>query len=502
MMGQVNYEVALGRLMKTKMERFEKQRRYTGTPEFYQLPQTKQDELLAENRKLSREINMLEKRIDELSHENNVLTNRLEEVTSDLEQVTHDGSLWLGDVIVKEQPKFGSNSLIVSPVGSGKTYAITNILVKTGGELQLILVSTTHLKNSLVADIKADTMRKQDNIEVYTTKDIRKYKKDTHALWVMTYAEFGAWIKVNENIIHENNITNIYCDEIHSLIQYKWSFQSEQLINAMRYLLQKHDGIQKYYFTATTEYMKRLRSENREWFANIDIYNYSKYPGIKKYTAMNEAGFTHIEQLRQVLRNHSNDFKQYGKKGLYFVEQIDSQLEFANMLTDEGFCPLVLWSTNNEKRPMSEEQLKALDELIETGNIPAPYDFLIINGAMREGWNLKDLSVELVIINSTSETDQIQARGRARKNVSTYMVRVDKVDTEETVVIPEDFMNTELTNENKQELLRELNMINDKGNLKAWHIVKKVIEKSGYEVKNKVKRIDGKQVRLSVIKKI
>lgn len=490
-------EIMLGNLMASKMREFETRRRFVVSDEFYELSLVEQDELIMENRRLKLEIDALKIRINKLSEENKSLTD-------EIAQLTHDGTLWLGDVLRKENPKFGSNNLIISPVGSGKTYAITELLAPKGSKVQLLLVSTTHLKNSIAPDILGDKKRIDDGINVFTTRNRASYGNRENKLWVMTYAEFGKRIEVNEDFLVDNGITDIYCDEIHSLIEYKWFSGSEALIVAMRYLLQKTEGITKYYFTATTEYLRRLQKENATWFTDIKVFNYSRYPGIKKYTAMNESNFGHIEQLREQLRNHNKDFRDYGKKGLFFSSKISTLKNMESLLVEEGFRPLVLWSTNNEQNIMSEEQLRALEELVETEEIPAGYDFLLINGAMREGWNLKDKNVELVIVNSTSETDIIQARGRVRKNVSTLLLRANSVDIEEDleeILVPREFLNTPLTAKGKDELRETLSIVNDRGKLSGWVVIKRLLEAEGYKIEETVKRIDGKRKRITVISK-
>lgn len=474
-----------------KVKELEGLKRKTMLDEFYLLPQDKAFAFMSKIKDKQNEIKLLKIKIDKLEEMN-------EELKKKYDKVTHDGDLWLGDVINIENPKFTKKNLIISPVGSGKTYAIKELLSKTGGYYQLMLVSTSSLKDSILAS------EEDSEGQVFSSSKKIKIKdgdKD-YILHVMTYAEFGYRIRNNDDFIRENNIERIYCDEVHSLIEYKKYSSDERYVHAMRYLFNKDDSLSIYYFTATTEHIDKLRNADKEKFKNMKVFDYRNYPNIKKYINLNIQEISHTEQLRELLRGHSEDFINYGYKGLAFQSTIKSQLSLAEILEDEGFSPLVLWSTKNVEHKMDDVQLKARDELLKTGKIPEGYNFLIINGAMREGWNLTDEKVELAIINTTSETDAVQARGRIRKNISTMIVRVESTDnSSKKIKLSDKFLNSDLEKADKDNLVNEVDMRDNLGRQMKWRAIKTILESSGYLVKDKVKRVNGKQVRFTVITK-
>lgn len=482
--------------LESKVQELELVKLHTMSDEFYDLSQTKQlahlagvDKLRVEIQSIKSEINSLEERYTSLKVK--------------YDRTIQDGELWLGDIIKYEKPQFGSNNLILSPVGSGKSYAIKNNFAVNGGEYQLLLVPSRHLKNTIAPD-NNDHKRELDGARVFTTSNHTLFGDGDYKIHIMTYAEFGWRIRNNDNFIEDNNINQIYCDEVHSLVEYKNYNGDEPLTHALRYLFLKHEGITIYYFTATTEHLEALFKKDSSKFDNIKTFNYLEYPNVKKYTSKSTYTINHLGQIQNHLRAHTGDFKRYGYKGLVFHKTITGQKEIAQVLESEGFTPLVLWSsqTSSEHGNMSDEQFKGLNEIIETGEIPAGYDFLVINSAMREGWDLVDDRVEIAIINSISETDQVQARGRIRKNISTLIIRTDDRDNQEDqVILQENYLNSPLSTDDKNQLCKELNLIDYNGRVSKWSRVSQLIEDSGYKITDSRIAIDGKRRRVSTITK-
>lgn len=146
------------------------------------------------------------------------------------------------------------------------------------------------------------------------------------------------------------------------------------------------------------------------------------------------------------------------------------------MAESEGFVPLVLWSINNDEYEMTEEQLRCRDILLETGNIPEPYNFLIINSSMQEGWDLTDSMVKLVIMNTTSETERIQATGRLRADMDILVYRVKREEeVDMSFTIPDEYLNEPLTKSKTEELCLRLDLRNENGYLTLWPSLKKLI---------------------------
>src|SRR5699024_8105306 len=101
--------------------------------------------------------------------------------------------LYLGEILKRDNVKYGSNNMIISPTGSGKTHHMRNDLRKLFPGKRLMLVSTESLKDKL-GELE----------ETYTTQDIIKEKfgitdKDTY---LMSYAEFGYKVMWNDKFLN------------------------------------------------------------------------------------------------------------------------------------------------------------------------------------------------------------------------------------------------------------------------------------------------------------
>ena len=162
---------------------------------------------------------------------------------------------------------------------------------------------------------------------------------------------------------------------------------------------------------------------------------------------------------------------------------------------------IILDESIDENEEMTDEQLKARDIILRTGLIPEPYNLLIINGSMQEGWNLFDEAVTLAILDTIDLTEQIQALGRIRKDIDLVVKKTkDKKLLFKNIIIPEKYLNEYLNAEDKENLSIELNILNDKGKLRKWTSIRKIITNLGYEIEDKIITIDNKRARVSMIK--
>lgn len=182
-----------------------------------------------------------------------------------------------------------------------------------------------------------------------------------------------------------------------------------------------------------------------------------------------------------------------------FSRLISSQEEIAEIAEEEGLTPLVLWSINNSDRKMSEHQIEMRDIIIRTGLIPEPYNLLVINSAMQEGWDLDDEAVKLAIINTTNETEKIQALGRIRRDVDVLIYKTyDEIELD-NINVPEAFINIALTPDEKSDLCEALEIKDSNGRLMKWNTLQKVLRDEGYEITNKQVREGSKRTRISII---
>ena len=77
----------------------------------------------------------------------------------------------------------------------------------------------------------------------------------------------------------------------------------------------------------------------------------------------------------------------------------------------------------------------------------------------------------------------------------------DKEELTVDIVVPEKYLNRFLTSEHKNEMCKELNIINTSGSVASWRTLKKLItsEGTGYKIQDTFKTIEGKRTRVSII---
>lgn len=411
------------------------------------------------------------------------------------DKLRNDGKLYLSEIIKKEKPKLSNNNLILSPTGSGKTYFIKETIKKSKAKEALLLVSTTSLKDKLAPN--SNEARRELNNRMYDTKNNNTYGDDDYKILVMTYAEFEKKVFYSHDFA--DNYKYIFCDEFHSIINYNNMNGKDNLMAAIRYLLFYNKNQYKFYFTATDEYILKFKKDHPIFFEHINTIDYLNHPDIMKHLTLSSYKINHLSQVNQHLRARKESFEYFGYKGFGFCKTIESQKMLGKILEKNGFNPLLLWSSNNNEIPMSKEQLKYQEYVLRTGLIPDEFDFLVINSAMQEGWDLLDPKVKLAIINTTNETEYVQSIGRIRQDVDVLVYRT-KGNPDYFINFPLKLLNVPLTSDDKNKLRDRFRLRNSNGELLGWKSICEILKNQGYEIVDSRKRVNGKQIRVSTVK--
>lgn len=431
-------------------------------------------------------------------------------------------------ILKKEKVEFGSNNLILAPVGSGKTYVIVDLIKKlkeSGVEKPALnLVSTTSLRKSVINDLSSkhglNVLKKVREIQDLTDEEINNIiltDKEKGTV-VMTYAKLGSELIGKLGMTYIENFSDIFCDEIHSLFDYVMTFRSPELFFVVHALMKKYDNRRVFYFTATAEKMDKFTAKYPDLMENIteeNTYNYLEREDIVRYVPMFVKKYNILADIEKFLTGDNLDFcvslqvafKMRNIKGIVFTEKIDDMPEFITMLERLGFTSIALWSENNKAKPMNDKQRKVMKQLLEVGTIPNEYDFIIYNGALREGWNLNDMNVKVAIMNTTDSTNYVQALGRARKQVELVFELTRETLEQEKIVVPEDALNVPMIKEDVVTLIEKMNIRYNKGNNKGKLVTStmffQMARESGYLVETglKARNNENKRVNASLIKK-
>lgn len=409
--------------------------------------------------------------------------------------------LYLSEILKRDNVKYGSNNLILSPTGSGKTYHMRNDLKELFPGKRLMLVSTESLKDKL-GELE----------ETYTTQDIikKKFGITDEDIYIMTYAEFGYKVLWNNEFIEDFSV--ILCDEIHSLFEYYSYKEAANLAAAIKVLFNVHEDKTIFYYTATTTKLDNfVNKENKDLYKHVNIIDYYNDPDIVRYVNYIELEITHIDEAEDIILSFG-DLRAADKKGFIFNERISSMDNIKRLLSRQGLRPIEIWSMNNEDYPMTDEQIYVRNYLLENERIPEGYDFIIFNGAMREGWDLKDERVVIGIMNTLDETNREQARGRFRGDLPILVTRVSGdnqpidlriMKKEKALGVIERILGKYIDTKDKDKIAEELNIRRrEDGRLVKWKKISEVLEKNGYKIENEQKTIDGKRKRVSIVTKI
>lgn len=412
---------------------------------------------------------------------------------------------YLGQLLNEDNIEYERNNLILSPVGSGKTTLIMDDLRKRYKGKKLMLLSTRSLKDSV-----------GEEEHTVTTQEVRRSKlgitdEEVH---IMTYAEFGKrvkWGSWKSEFLDSYSV--IFCDEIHSLMDYYLKHDSVEYSKAIDVLFQIHEDKRIFYFTATTDKIdKFIETEDSYLYdrVNMNIIDYSQDERIMRHDNSTVYNFTSTHEIEDIV-NGIEDMRRKDEKGFIYNERIDGMKRIEELLKKKGLRVISIWSVNNDKHPMTDEQLYVRSILLKTGMIPDEYDFLIINGSMREGWNLYDERVKFAILNTLDETSRIQARGRLRFDLFLLWVRVKGevkpielriIEREKSLGVIERVLGEKLDKDAKDKIAEELNIRREEDNkVVKWPTISKALEKHGYIIKNSRVNIDGKRVSVSTITK-
>lgn len=158
-----------------------------------------------------------------------------------------------------------------------------------------------------------------------------------------------------------------------------------------------------------------------------------------------------------------------------------------------GFKAIEIHSRNNSDKPMDAEQLRVLDSIIHTGTVPPPYNFVVVNAALRDGITISDERFNHLIVNSFRGDDKIQAARMTfpyQRHLRVWFP-----------AIPEEYRDTWLTVTQCRELAEDMAVADlDSGRknssrILTWNRLKDVLPLAGYEVECARKRVDGKQTQ-------
>ena len=377
--------------------------------------------------------------------------------------------------------KLDKNTLIVSPTGSGKTHYIINELCKN--KKVLYLCDNSNLEEQVALEDNTRIVKKNKLKKGFNFTDIR----------IMTYKYFGTKIRYDIEDEYINSFKLIICDEIHNLIDYQTFNNDPDLSHAIKALMKKYDNTQILMFTATPYYLDELVYYNPgidKYFTRIDFSNNNE---IMRYFNKRKSYINHMSQIQFILEKHKASFENDNLKCLIYVDRIENMKYIEEMCIDRKLKPICIWSIHNAKNCMAIEQIEVREHLIKTGELKEPYNVLIINRATETGVNIYDEDMQLVVVNTTNITQQVQARGRVRHDIEHLVVKTKAENIIKSIAIEDSMLDKWLLKKDWQLLIEELNVRNDKGEVMSVNKFHKELSKIGYIINKTRMVVDGKK---------
>lgn len=340
-------------------------------------------------------------------------------------------------------------NVIWAPCGSGKTTAaIKKILPLASAPRRAIYLIDTRLGNDRLAYQNKDKLVKPSPFYAHTIahSDL-SWGEDMDKVCVTTYAQFGSWCRQYPSF--EERFEHILCDEPQNLVNFseigKWT-KDEVDVNLHRIARQaicdavNRGNVMVTAITATPKPLEKLKC--CLYCIPIDRTD------LRHFVENQVIRYSNIDAILDNIK--------VGMRGGIYMKHVQPLYNLGKELQARGHNPLMLWSLNYEKIPLSAEQLSARKYIIEHERVPEEYDIFLFNATAETSINL-DNEIDFFIANNTSETSIIQSRGRYRNDIDTLFVE----DVRGFAPIPESYLNRPLNRTELKELRSLLRMKKD-----------------------------------------
>lgn len=377
------------------------------------------------------------------------------------------GTKYLSDVLDMNQFEKGKMNVIYAPCGCGKTTcAINRIATLASSPKKAIYLIDTRLgKERLSREPKLAPAC------VFTEETDDKnslvYSPTPNKITVMTYALFGICCSQIPNFATQFEI--IICDEPQNLVLFsKIGTKNTTDIPihkiARAYLCEtvRNGEVLVVAITATPKPLEELDCELKP--IRIDRTD------LRKYEERQIIPYARPEDILNAIP--------LGQRGGLYVKHITPLIDFADILRNRGFHPLMLWSTTNSDHPMDASQLAARQYIIENEAVPNEYDVFLFNATAETSINIRS-HMDFFIAHDTDQTPITQSRGRYRGDLETLYV-FDR-NSPYAVSVPDEYLNKVLFRKDLSELRNGLNLVKDKkGHIPSINNMLRIISSNGY----------------------
>ena len=402
---------------------------------------------------------------------------------------------FISDVIEYDSFKLGRLNLILASCGSGKTTAAFKTIpqyLKVQPHRSLILINTISGAEEFVNNDLAYFFDSDWDAPFQSVPD-----KPT----VMTYALFGAKCKTRE--LDPTDYDYIVCDELHVLNKYIAMSRGKlrkQYPQAMPWEI--NDMLQMTCFTyiALEQLYQILKNQNTWVFAlTATADQLHKFDLAKLGDIINEVRFSQKLHAYEIL--YSFEYAEIepilravlpeNLKRIFYFNTIKELNKYKTILIECGRKAEAIWSLS-ANTPMQPHAITTREYVLSDHRFPDDVQDLLINSAYETAISIKDPLVKEAYIHTSNKDTREQARGRMRQDmevVGYYNVNKKKDARKQAKLhsqlneycklIPEEYFNTKLTTQTKEELIKLI------GFPKKWTSLKKALINQGFKVEDK-----------------
>lgn len=407
---------------------------------------------------------------------------------------------YLSDIVNLDDIQPGKINLIYAPCGSGKTtFAKTKLLkfyvygddyleygdkVEEYADIHWSTSFKDHIRHTndkilylIDSSIGKEQLLQSDGAYQTFNSWTGEEQWELPGFTVMTYAGYGMLCKQAPDKNRWSSCSMIVCDELHNAVKWsKWKKDDEEnlcelALSAITYAADIGEST-VIALSATPDAIR----EEFEW-----ILHEVKLTGEPRcFDNFSEINYSNLNLL---LKQIPTD-----KRGIIYVSHIKTIKKCQALLNERGIKNVALWSTQNAKHPLTEEQWKVRKYIIQKKEMPPEYNVLLINKSCETSITIGNSEntvnpIDYMIIHNREFDTVIQARGRYRNDLAELYL-LDS-DYDDIVYLSHEWLNRRLNKADKDKLCEELDF-RDKtnGRLMKWTKVKRILKENDYEIKD------------------
>ena len=299
----------------------------------------------------------------------------------------------------------GYRTLVRAPVGSGKTTLALRELPSRGRTI--FITSRVATARQSLREVTGEYVR-YDGLD-YQAASIGQ---ETDATTLVIATQWNIKDKIGKDPLYLSNFDYIVIDEIHCLLSDSFADSSYCLHEEIRSLpVNKHViGL-----SACAEYVKDLDIlQGWQWLNLTGNVRSSKPETVSTVSSAND--------YWSILLKSGDE-----RRAIVFVQTVKKAYALAQRLVSVGIQSIAITSNNKDEEDKPAEK-QAYNHICQTSRLPDDAWVLVTTSKLREGVNIFDERVKVVISELTDYVSLVQCPGRVRVGSFDFVVLVSKVD--------------------------------------------------------------------------